>query len=381
VGTAQVSIPGVEVFGAEQELSCPGAPMNAASFVEQIDGALQHVLYVRVDEATGALDRIESLLPCINEVLPREELGRIGYLKGVVLALGDRDAEAREAFRRALVVFPELDWDPRFPPAPEQLFVQAIQLALRSPSAGFAVGSRLDRDAALWLNGERVPPGGGTSSLAEGRHLLQWEAADGGFHTRVIAVRADRDVTVSGRHDVLQAAVTGHGTPAILDRATRALEELAALEGDQGLYLAQLGDVDLLHRFDEGGWHLTDHGTVARRLQLKRRADAGRGVLVAGGILTAVGAAIGISGYAVAQGLLDERPDLLDGDQHDANAAEYGDARGQAIVGLTMAGVGGGAMLASIPILASSRDRSTKAAVESASLTLSPSGVVLTAEF
>jgi len=353
VDSLVASLPDVEIVGTAEAQTCPGAPMSATTFVEEIDEAMQQVLYVQVEEATRSLDRLEALLPCLSGVLPRSEIGRISYLKGIVLAYAERPDEAREAFRRALVVSPELDWDPAFPPEPEQLFVQAIQDALRTPGAPLVVEPGLARFAELWVDSEPFASGGGTISLAEGRHVLQWRMAGGGFHTRVIAVEGGQQVTAFGRADVAAAALGGPSSEVVRQRAAEALGALVTSGEAADIYLAELGAVDLLHRFDHvtATWDLTDHGALTQRLKQRRRTEVGRGLLLAGGITSAVGAAVGLSGYAVAQQLYNGREDLMSAEEFDETSVEYGNARAQAAVGLAIAGIGSGVMLASIPFL------------------------------
>ena len=107
LGTELGAIATVEILGAEV-VACPGAPVGLGAFADGMDRALDHVLYVRVDEARIELERLAGLLPCLTETLPREDLSRIWYLEGVLLGFVSEGDAARESFRRALVVSPEL---------------------------------------------------------------------------------------------------------------------------------------------------------------------------------------------------------------------------------------------------------------------------------
>ena len=366
VSAALSDVPEVEVVGADEVLACPGTPVTAASYTKELDAALDHILYVRIDEAGQALERLKALLPCIHEPLSGRDLAQISFLEGIGLAYAGEDAAAREAFRQALLVRPDLDWEARFPPGPELLFRQAIQAALRTPSAQLEVAPQVGQGATLWVDGVEFARGGGSATLAEGKHLVQWRTEGGSFGTRWLEVGREARVSVYSRADVERTAITGDGQEACRECARQALTSLAAEVGTDRVYLAQLAAVDMLHVFEPetGQWELTDEGAVARRVRVRRQHEAGRGVLIGGGVVALGGAVVAIAGYARGRALHDEAGDIVSSDMYDEKASQYANARVQTSVGLTLAGLGVVAAAISIPLLTAGKKDAASPTVE-----------------
>ena len=353
VDSALKGTPDIEVVTAGEVLSCPGSPVEMAVFERGLDKALDHVLYQEQEELGQVLDRLDAMLPCLVEVLPRRELARISFLGGLGLAFRGEDEAAREGFRRALVVCPELEWDGRFPPKAKEVFQQAVLDALRSGSVPLSIERGVADHADLWIDGLAVAPGGSTS-LAEGRHLVQWRVHDGGTSTRALVLGEGDGITVLGRTDVARAVVTGEGTAVAWERAESALAAVAASAGVDTVYLAHLGSDDLLHRFspETGEWTITDAGLVHDRLQCRRLQEAGTASLIAGGALAALGLVVGIVGFTEASGLDDEADDFGSAEVYQRSAESYSSARSAAIFGFAIAGIGGGAVTVGIPLSA-----------------------------
>jgi hypothetical protein len=358
VQTVLASQPVIDVVGGEVR-ACPGSPVTVETFTEALDEALQHVLYQRLEDAGRTLERLDALLPCIHGVLPRGELARISFLEGVGQAYAGDGTAAQESFRRALVVSPELDWDDNFPPDYRALFDGAIQDALRSQSAPVSVEALVGQIAKLWVDGVEFRSGGLAMSLAEGRHLLQWELVAGGFSTRVTVVRAGDVLTVLSRDDLAACLLGGAGSDAVRVRAVDLLTTLATEAGVDRIHLAELGGVDLLHTFTPatGAWALTDQGLVTRRLQQQRRRSAGVALLVSGGTAAGAGMLVWGLGYAKGQELYEEAPNITSTEMYDQNVEDYHRFRTQANVGLVVTGIGAAALGTGIALIASGRER------------------------
>ena len=217
-----------------------------------------------------------------------------------------------------------------------------------------AVEQDAGRTATIWLDGE---PLAGGSTLAVGRHLLQWQVPGEGLGTRLLDVREGDSLTVMGRGDVLAAAIAGHGSAAARQRASEALRALATAVDRPEVYLAELGEVDLLHRFDvaEGRWELSDRGTVALRQRKRRSTEGGIVALTAGAATTAVGLMVGVTGSQQAQGELDGAGNIESDREFDDASRRYEEGRSQAYLGLTIGAVGCAVMVTGIPLLISGR--------------------------
>lgn len=359
VDSALADVPPIDVAGAEDGTTCPGGTATAASMEAGLEVALQHVLYVRVEEAAAALEQLESMLPCVSEPIAGQTAARIFFLQGVALAYVDRDDQAREAFRQALVVYPQLDWEARFPPGPELVFRDAIQAALRSEKARISVVPGVADSGEVWVDGEAVAAEGADLSVAAGRHVLQWRTADGTFATRVLDVAVGDEVTVFARGDVATAALNGAGCGPCRQAAADALTRLAEEVGLVEIHLAELGAVDMLHTFDLGGgtWRRTDEGAVARRLRNRRLQDVGKVTMLAGGAMALTGAVLGITGHARATQLADGAADFETQEQFDESSRQYANSRVQSYLGFTLAGVGGAAVVLGVPLANAGRGK------------------------
>lgn len=353
ISTSLASSLGMEILGSDGVVACPGSPVTVDPFRAGLDAALSQVLNMELDEARETLQRLDALLPCLSGVLPREELARISFLEGVGLAYFGHSTEARSSFRRALVVSPTLAWEPRFPPATQAIFKEAVEEALAAATATVDVEPLVGATGTLWLDGDPCPPGGGRLTLAEGRHLFQWQGDGGSFESHVVAVQANDHLAVLSQADVNAAAICGRGTGPALERAAVLLTQLSVETGLDHLYLAELGSVDLLHRFDAttGRWTLTDQGMVDRRLRGRRLNRAGQATLVTSGVLAVVGSVVALAGYAEGQRTLEEESSIQDPQVYEEMERQYQANRQQATAGLVMAGVGGAGVAVSIPLL------------------------------
>ena len=385
VGVVVEGLAEVELLGGSDVMSCPGTTLDVDAFQQDLERALQHILYVEVEEATLVLDRLDALIPCVSDVLPREDLARISYLHGVGLAyVGDLD-EARERYRRALIVYPNLTWDPRFPPGLEKVFGEAVHDALRSESAPLQVEARVGEVATLWIDGLQVPAGGGPQTLAEGLHLLQWRLRNGEFVTHAVVIGGSDKLALVSREDIAHAALTGQGNDLALETAVGALRRTVAGSGGQAVFLADLQSVDLLHRFepDSGAWALTDPGSVALRLRHRRLATAGGVTLVAGGLAMAVGTVMGIAGYSEANGLLDDVAEIHTVDEADNKTRQYQANRKAAYAGYTLVGIGGAAVAVGVPLLIAGTGKGKKQATstQAARVVVTPAAITISGSF
>lgn len=351
VSTVLSHVPVFEVTGGE-ERTCHGSPVTLAAFRETQEEAFTHVQYVRVDAAKATLEQLEGLIPCLAEVLPRDELARIAFLDGVAWAYDGHDDDARESFRRALLVAPELSWEPRFPPDPESLFREAAMEALRSPTTELHVSPVALGGATLWVDGVAYPSAGGDTTLAVGEHLVQWQLEDGTFATRVLAVSGDQPLRVRSKGDVAVTILRGADSAASMELATASLIRAAEDAGVGEVYLAELGEVDRIHRFvvAEERWELADEGTVARRLRDHRTRRSGRIALLAGGLTASAGLLLGGLGHARAQQLLAEAPSHQSTEEFQNASKRYANNRTQAVIGFGLAGLGGAAATAGLVI-------------------------------
>lgn len=355
-------IPTVEVIGGGDALTCPGSPEPPATFAERLSEVPGLLSYGDTDRAADLLERMEELLPCLDGVLPREDLADIAYLRAIALAFQGDQGGARESFRRALAVSPGLGWDARFPPGPEELFKEAFQLALVSDRAALVVESRVTDEVDLWVDGLQLTGGSTGHALAAGRHLLQWRLPDGGVETRVIEVTGEQHLAILSRADVLVAALDGTGSDLARGRAADALAGAAAVEGVERIYLANLRESDLLHvhAVTDRSWAISDEGDVVDRRRAQNRTRTGISMMIGGATLGATGLIVGWVGYSNAKTMTEPTytDTLHTPDQYALALAEYEPLRTQAHVGWGMAGTGAAVLVAGVSVaIASARSR------------------------
>ncbi len=340
VETLLGEVPQVEIVGGTV-VGCPGSPLAVETFTSGLEEALEHLHYVRVEEANAQLQRLDALLPCLGGVLPRVELARIFFLQGVGLAyLGD-DSGARERFRRALVVSPALEWDESFPPSPRVLFEEAFQEALRTPAATLVIEPQLGAAVDLWIDGAAMPEAGGTMTLGQGRHLVQWRESADAYGARMLELEAEASITVLGRADLAAAVLGGAGSELVKERAAGALAPLAAEAGEQ-VYLAELGPAPLLHSysFADQGWSISDQGTAARLAANRRRLRNGRLVTYGGAGVAVLGAGLSVVGYTQATRLANEASDITNSTLYNEKYGQYVSYKLMAYMGYGVTGLG-----------------------------------------
>jgi len=381
VGQALAGVPDVALHSDGVLRDCPGTVVGVDAVDRGLADAFQHVLYLQVDQAREVLGRIDGLLPCLSGPLPRETLAQIAFLDGVGLALVGDDAAARDSFRRALVVAPDLEWDPNFPPGAEAVFREAVQALQHTTPATLIVEPGIGQRAEVWVDGMPIPTGGGSCSLAAGRHLLQWRLDPGGFGSQVAEVEGGQRLLVIGREDVALAALSGEGHQVTRGIAADALGALAREGGRDVIHLADLRSADLLHRFDpaSGAWKQQDADVAQQRFRRRRLGAAGGVSLAAGSAVAVAGLVLGLTGYASGQALYDELATIRSQDLYDEKARQYQASRGQVAAGAALVALGGTAVVVSIPLLAGSAGGGRR--VVTVQLQLGPSGTACSVRF
>jgi len=319
-------------------------------------------------------------------VLQRDDLARISVLNSISRAWAEDHDGARAAFIEALVVAPDLDWDPRFPPDLQELFTGGIRAAERAPAAQLDVAPQVGRGAALWLDGAQVAGEGGTTTIKAGRHLLQWHLEDDTFATHVLSVQGGDRLTVLSRDDLAAAALSGSGGEVVLARARGELQDLAAATGADVIYLAQLGEADLLHRFDvaSGAWKTSDPALLAKQVQRHRLRKSGSALMVAGAAAVGVGAALGVTGYVLANDLIQDTEGFESMEDYTPANEQYHGFRAQAYIGYGLAGAGVAAFATgtTLHLVGKRSVYSVRGGAQpTARLTLTPSSVGLAVRF
>ena len=335
-------VPPLELVGADLE-SCQGEPVPPQQIQQGEERALVQMLWGRYDDAEAQLDALDAALPCLDALLERELLAQVYYLQGVARAWrGEADA-AREQYRRAVLLHPALEWDERFSPEAELLYLESFREALRTPTAALNVEPGLGTEVQAWLDGAPLPEAGGTLALGEGRHLLQWRQGEGPVQSRMLLVEGQASASMMGHADLAQAVLNGTGSGAVRARAETLLGSLEA-PADDRVYLAALDEFPLLHSYstDTGSWAITDRGTALQRT-LERERERGRRQLVIGttGLTaTGTGLALGTIGYVTASRLHREADQIGTVETYNTKRTQYTNATLMTYTGYGAVGTG-----------------------------------------
>lgn len=389
ISTALTGIPAVDAVGTVTFQLCSASPVSPQTLVEEMGAAREMMDWGETAEATKLLDRLAESLPCLTGVLEREQLTQIYYLRGVALTHAGRTDEARESFRQALVMKPVLRAGDDAGPTMKTVFDEALREAFSAVSQDQNTDIRAGVGDAAQLHIDGEPRGAGKINLAQGHHLVQWQILNGEFVTRMVVMGPEATLTILSSFDVADAAVSGEGSAVALELAAQELHRLAGESGVDAVYLAQLGDVDLLHRFEVATreWAITDHGAVATKLKRRKLATAGGVALVGGSLAVVAGTVMGIAGYTQADKLQSDEnlSNIDDADEAaDAEAAYYRN-RNLAYVGYVTAGAGGAALAIGIPLTIAGKRQPSGSARRDAPLapvlSIAPMGVALTGSF
>lgn len=163
----------VWVLGADQT-RCTTEALDGAALDALVAKASDAVDMLEFGAARASLAEAERALPCLDTVVDPGTLYKVWFLQGLSAFHEGNEAEARAAFRVATGLDPTRQWSPDYAPAPQGLFLAALQESLTQE------GRALGREEALlgdvFVDGE---PFDGTGELLAGTHLVQLRA-DGG---------------------------------------------------------------------------------------------------------------------------------------------------------------------------------------------------------
>ena len=221
---------GQEAVDVEQTLSTTWPVLTDAARVSLGEGDAA----VRDDgpgpeAALHMLNEAIAALPCAQKILTPRTLGRLYLLRGVVAFSREGAANAREDFRAAASLEPELAWTRELPASAESEFEaarDAVLNQLRGGILGYLPGEGI---VSVHVDGRPMENRGGRgySNVMPGPHLVQYQFNDGRVASRLTRVGPQEMsflVTFEGAmRSVLQATRAAPTLPV----ATRLLGELA----------------------------------------------------------------------------------------------------------------------------------------------------------
>ena len=271
---------------------CQQEPTPPDVVLEVIDQGLDLFMGLDYEAALAAFEVAEARLPCLTGYLPEGKLSDLYFFEGLAAFYVRGSQDARACFARALAAEPSRPWDDRFPPAPQQIFLDAgkeilhtppRQVLMRDPT-GLAGDLRIDSARELASDVE-------SRSLCPGVHLLQWQLADGGVRTlQVELVPGGQLVLLTGAGFL--AAVLDGGRDDGLGRVVAPfLGQLADEQGADEIVIVRVDEAPQVSLFDpvEQDFEITERERFKSNTEAERQRWGPRGGISLGvGFLTLV---------------------------------------------------------------------------------------------
>ncbi len=276
-----VTLPaGPVVYGDVLLHECAGtsiAPDHALEMIEQGMGDFRALEYAA---AIASFERAEAMLPCLAGFLPAGKVSDLYFFHGLAAFYDQDEAAARSLFARSLSSEPSRPWDDRYPPKPQQAFLDAGKAILHIPPRPMRVADpageiqTIQVDSREWVGFPDVP-----LDLTPGWHLVQWKLASGDVQGVQVEVVPSGQVVLASRAGFLDAVLDG-GRDMELGRVTVApLQRLAADKGADELVIVRVDDPQQVTLFDpgEGRFEQTQKERFASNFEEQRARWGPRG--------------------------------------------------------------------------------------------------------
>ena len=158
----------ISILGDSTLERCASAPSTLEKVNQHLQKAQNSLDYMENEAALGLLRAAKRATGCATERVPAEALARREYLHGLVLFNDGNTDQAKTAWRQALAVLPELQWDPNFEPSGQPTFDDARENLQYEAKAQVRILPAADD--AIFLDGKPVDT---TVEVMGGDHLLQ----------------------------------------------------------------------------------------------------------------------------------------------------------------------------------------------------------------
>jgi len=250
----QAADPGLRAYGDILVHRCDGPPAYPDGVLEALERGMAEVAAIEYEAAIASFEEAEAQLPCLAGYLPAGRLSDLYFFHGLAAFYVEGEAAARRLFARALSAQPSRPWDDRFPPPPQQVFLDAGKDVLHhSPRpiraadpAGAVAEMRVD--AEVWSGFPDEP-----RTLVPGTHLLQWRGVDGEPHGLQLELVPGGQLVLLTGAGYLEAVLDGGRDPELAEVVAPALGQLAVEHGADQLVIVRNGDEPQISLFDPAG--------------------------------------------------------------------------------------------------------------------------------
>jgi len=333
--------------------SCTAEPTSTTDITAALASAEEMITGLEYEAARAELDLLAGTLCRCTEPLPPEVMHRIPYLRGIAQYYDGDQGGARDAFRQAGEMAPNLEWDTSYSPEPQQLFLLGVGDAVQSAPSRLLFPQE-GRPERVYIDGQEVGLDAAEMAVRGARHVVQYGPADGPLTGVLLSIDTPGDLPLLGpdsfRGALLETPETNLGA-----HAFATVRQAAAEQGFSEVMV--LNDPKWNHSWwastSDREWTQTTL-TAGVTLQKARRHRTAGGVLIGtGGALVAGGAVLAAAEFTA---MSEMRPDMeTHTSAYDFNIDEYNDRQRWAGLGIGLAAVGAAAMTTGILLLSKGR--------------------------
>jgi hypothetical protein len=156
------------ILGESTLKRCSGVPSTMEKVNSHLQKAHNSLDYMENETALGHLRAAKRATGCATERVTTEALARNEYLHGLIMFNEGKPDQAKAAWRQALAVLPELQWDPNFEPSGQPAFDDVRENLQYEAKAQLRILPAATD--AIFLDGKSVDT---TVEVMGGDHLLQ----------------------------------------------------------------------------------------------------------------------------------------------------------------------------------------------------------------
>jgi hypothetical protein len=276
----------LRAYGDILVTACPGEPTPPDAVLEAIDRGMLQFADMEYPAAIDAFVTAEAMLPCLTGFLPEGKLGDLAFFHGLAEFYVHGPTAAREVFARTLSANPTRPWDDRFPPPPQQAFLDASKDVLHSPPTALLLRDptgtiqEIRVDTTSWSGFPDAP-----RELVPGTHLIQWRDVSGSVHSLQIELVPGGQLVLLTGAGFLHAVLDGGRDPDLGRVVAPRLRQAAVDHGAEQVIVVRAGEDPQVSLFDpaSGDFQLTERERSRSRTEEERALWGPRGGLSIGG--------------------------------------------------------------------------------------------------
>jgi len=208
-----------------------------------LEGSIGAIDVLDYEEGRRLLNKAIQGLPCMTFAVERDDLVNLFYYYGIASFHVGEPEVAREYFRLALAINPDLEWDSNYPTEPQQVFLHAkgdvydLSRTRMEMPYDFSGGSVTE----LYFDGVKIESVSGSLHIIPGTHCVQYNA-NGMPYSRVIEVAPDDNFVFVTHEGYINAVIDGPGVSKTHLAVQLGLSLLVEDEGLESAYVVILED-------------------------------------------------------------------------------------------------------------------------------------------